>query len=149
MRKLAILMLAVTVAFAETKAQEPPITTVSGPTGDLLRKWWVEKTAAGNTGDWYDNRDEAHSDLDTKPYPQLSRFLYTPEDKKARANWAAARVIRPPVTFGNSSTSAPPTLGGSNPRQYYGSPKGISFLFEQYTKNNLYIYPEHKDYDPG
>ena len=149
MRKLAILMLAVTVAFAETKAQEPPITTVPGPTGDLLRKWWVEKTAAGNTGDWYDNRDEAHSDLDTKPYPQLSRFLYTPEDKKARANWAAARVIRPPVTFGNSSTSAPPTLGGSNPRQYYGSPKGISFLFEQYTKNNLYIYPEHKDYDPG
>lgn len=50
MRKFAILMLAVTVAFAETKAQEPPITTVPGSTGDLLRKWWVEKTAAGILG---------------------------------------------------------------------------------------------------
>ncbi len=149
MRTNAVLLLALMVFFVEIKGQEPSISTVTGPTGDLLRKWWTEKTASGNIGDWYDNRDEAHSDLDLKPYPQLKKFIYTGEEKKARANWAAARVIRPEVTFGNSSTSAPPTLGGSNPRQYYGSSKGITFLFEQYIKNNLYIYPEHKDFDPG
>ena len=126
-----------------------PITTVPGPAGDLLRGWWKEKTAAGNVGDWYDNRDEAHSLLDTKPYPQLKVFVYTPEELKARANWAAARVVRPFVTLGNSSTSAPPTKGGSNPRFFYDAPKTLDFLHEQYTKNNLYIYPEHKDYDPG
>jgi hypothetical protein len=133
----------------EFKPAELPITTIPGPVGDLLRGWWKEKTAAGNVGDWYDNRDEAHSLLDTKPFPQLKVFVYTPEELKARANWAAARVVRPFVTLGNSSTSAPPTRGGSNPRLYYGGAKTLEFLHEQYTKNNLYIYPEHKDYDPG
>lgn len=131
------------------KSNDLPITTVPGPAGDLLRGWWKEKTSAGNIGDWYDNRDEAHSLLDTKPFPQLKVFVYTPEELKARANWAAARVVRPFVTLGNSSTSAPPTKGGSNPRLYYGGSKTLDFLHEQYTKNNLYIYPEHKDYDPG
>lgn len=138
----------------ETPKKDPnpadlPITTVPGPAGDLLRGWWKDKTAAGNVGDWYDNRDEAHSLLDTKPYPQFKVFVYTPEELKIRANWAAAREVRPFVTLGNSSTSAPPTKGGSNPRFYYGAPKTLDFLHEQYTKNNLYIYPEHKDYDPG
>ena len=58
-------------------------------------------------------------------------------------------MVRPHVTFGNSSTSAPPQLGGSNPRSYYVFPFGLSFLYNQYTRNNLYIYPEHRDHDPG
>src|SRR5262245_27422277 len=126
-----------------------PITTVGGKVGDLLRQWHKEGTAAGNVGDWYDNRDGGHSDLDTKPYPQLQRVEYTAEDVKARRHWAAARIVRPHVTFGNSSTSAPPTLGGSNIRMYYTSPRGLDLLAQQYTKKNLYIYPEHRDHDPG
>src|SRR5215470_7335669 len=55
-----------------------PITTARGEVGDLLRGWWKEGTAAGNVGDFYDNRDGKHSDLDTSPYPQLQRFKYTP-----------------------------------------------------------------------
>jgi len=126
-----------------------PITTAGGKVGELLRQWWKEGTAAGNVGDFYDNRDGAHSDLNTKPYPQLQRFEYSPEQIKARLHWAAARVLRPGVVFGNSSTSAPAHLGGSNPRMYYASPAGLDFLYKQYVGNNLYIYPEHRDHDPG
>ena len=126
-----------------------PIATAKSPVGELLRKWHADGTAAGNVGDWYDNRDGGHSDLDTAPYPQLQRVVYSDGDKKAMRHWAMAHVVRPAVTFGNSSTSAPPMQGGSNPRSYYLSPAGLKLLYEQYTHNNVYIYPEHRDHDPG
>lgn len=126
-----------------------PITTAPGEVGDLLRKWWREGTASGNVGDMYDNRDGAHSQLDLTPYPQLRQLAYTEQDKKLGKHWAAQRVILPGVVFGNSSTSAPFLLGGSNVRMYYTLPRGLDFLYQQYTRNNLYIYPEHRDHDPG
>ncbi len=126
-----------------------PITTRKDKVGQLLEQWHKEGTAAGNVGDVYDNRDGAHSDLNTAPFPQLRRHVYTEEDLKLKRHWAAIRVIRPQVTFGNSSTSAPPQSGGSNVRMYYTQARGLAFLYEQYTKNNLYIYPEHRDHDPG
>lgn len=126
-----------------------PITTAGGAVGNLLRTYWMRGTAAGNVGDWYDNRDGGHSDLNMAPYPQLQRVVYTPEEIKARKHWAAQTITRPHVTFGNSSTSAPPQLGGSNPRHYYVSPVALSFLYHHYTHNNVYVYPEHRDHDPG
>jgi len=126
-----------------------PITTAQGEVGDLLRKWWKEGTAAGNVGDIYDNRDRAHSQLDLARFPQLRQLDYTEEEIKQGRHWAAQRVILPGVVFGNSSTSAHPRVGGSNVRMYYTLPKGLEFLYRQYTRNNLYIYPEHRDHDPG
>src|SRR4051795_3579018 len=120
------------------KLRHQPITTTPGKVGELLRQWWKEGTAAGNAGDFYDNRDKDHSPLNLAPYPQLSAIKYTAEDEKAFRHWAAQRVLVPHVTFGNSSTSAPPTLGGSNPRMYYTSANGLQFLHSQYTRNNLY-----------
>jgi hypothetical protein len=152
----AIYLLGAAPPFAHT--EEPaaaddlasrPIATAKGELGDLLRKWQEEGTAAGNAGDWYDNRDRTHSDLATAPYPQLSRVVYSEEELRQRADWAAARSVRPHVTFGNSSTSASVENGGSNPRHYYTAARGIELLYEQYTHNNLYIYPEHRDHDPG
>lgn len=130
-------------------AAAPPISTARDELGDLLRRWWTEGTAAGNVGDWYDNRDRGHSDLRMEPYPQLSRVEYSKAELDRRADWAAARMVRQHVTFGNSSTSAPVTGGGSNPRHYYTSPRGLELLAAQYRGNNLYIYPEHRDHDPG
>ncbi len=131
------------------KLKEKPITVGAGPVRDLLRLWWKEGTAAGNAGDFYDNRDGDHSPLSLAPYPQLSAVKYTAEDIALRKHWAAARVVRPFVTFGNSSTSAPAHTSGSNPRSLYTSPFGMSLLYEHYRKNNVYIYPEHRDHDPG
>lgn len=126
---------------------DKPITTTKGPLGDLLRKWHSEGTAAGNVGDWYDNRDGDHSPLNLAPWPQMQAVVYTPDDIKARRHWAAQGIVRPTVTFGNSSTSAPPLTGGSNIRMYYTQPRGLELLYQHYRKNNLYIYPEHRDHD--
>lgn len=134
---------------AGNPASTQPITTVRTPAGDLLRKWWAEGTAAGNVGDWYDNRDREHSGLNMAPYPQLSKVTYTKEQLERREDWAAQGTILPHVTFGNSSTSAHVLQGGSNVRRYYTFPRGLQFLFTQYRRNNLYIYPEHRDHDPG
>ena len=37
-----------------------PVTMIKGKVGDLLRRWYAEGTAAGNVGDYYDNRDSGH-----------------------------------------------------------------------------------------
>jgi hypothetical protein len=156
-RRLCIVVVAFSAFLALARAAEPtdeelrkkPITSDGGEIGKLLTQWWKDGTAAGNVGDWYDNRDGDHSPLDLRPWPQLRRFPYSADDVKARRHWAMATVVRPHVTFGNSSTSAPPEGGGSNVRNYYVHPRGLPFLAEQYTHNNVYIYPEHRDHDPG
>ena len=129
--------------------RQKPITTIKSPAGDLLRQWWKDGSAAGNIGDYYDNRDGDHSPLSLGLYPQLLAVKYSPDDIKFKRHWAAQSVIHPAVVFGNSSTSAPPTLGGSNPRSYYCSARGLGFLAQQYIRNNIYIYPEHRDHDAG
>ncbi len=132
-----------------TGLAERPIAANGGEIGKTLRKWHSEGTAAGNIGDFYDNRDGGHSNLNMKPYPQLQRVEYTEEQIKARKNWGMQNKILPHVVFGNSSTSASPDREGSNARSYYVNPDGLKFLFAQYMRNNLYIYPEHRDHDAG
>jgi hypothetical protein len=126
-----------------------PIALGDGEVVKLLQKWWREGTAAGNVGDWYDNRDGEHSPLDLAPWPQLQKVRYTQAMINANVHKGGQTKVLPVVVFGNSSTSAPATQGGSNPRQYYTSPIGLNILDQLYAKNNLYIYPEHHDHDPG
>jgi hypothetical protein len=114
----------------------------------LLGKWYAAGTAAGNAGDFYDNRDGGHSQFNTGRFPQLDRITYTDQTLKTHG-WALQRRLLEGVVFGNSSTSDAPTRSGSNPRHYYRSTEGLAFLYRQYRHNNLYAYPEHKDHDPG
>jgi len=116
---------------------------------DLLRQWKSEGTAAGNDGDYYDNRDRGHSELKLGAYPGMLKIPYGEQDKKANRDWGAQMALIPRVVFGNSSTAAPATATGSNSRLYYTNRGGIEFLYQQYTHNNLYVYPEHRDHDPG
>ncbi|MFO0879823.1 MAG: hypothetical protein U0840_20955 [Gemmataceae bacterium] len=129
--------------------KKKPITTHPGEIGKLLRQWYADGSAAGNVGDWYDNRDGDHSPLNLTLHPQLRKVAYSAEDIKARRHWALQPRLLPHVVFGNSSTSAPPTTGGSNVRMYYCSARGLDVLQQHYLHNNLYIYPEHRDHDPG
>jgi hypothetical protein len=156
-RLLAVPILMSSTLLALSRGAEPgdddvrnkPITTDRGELGKLLIRWYKEGTSAGNVGDWYDNRDGEHSPLDLRPYPQLRKVTYTDADVKARRHWALQPRVLPHVVFGNSSTSAPPQMSGSNVRTYYCSPDGLAILASHYTHNNLYIYPEHRDHDPG
>ena len=132
-----------------TNLVEKPITTAKGEVGDLLRQWWAEGTAAGNVGDFYDNRDRGHSLLDMKLFPQLQKVNYTESDRKKSLDWAGSRLVFKYITVGNASTSSPPEQGGSNPRQFYQNTKGLILLYVQYAASNLYVYPEHHDHDTG
>jgi YD repeat-containing protein len=124
--------------------------TGEGEVASLLRRWYRAGTAAGNVGDYYDNRDGGHSPLNLKRHPQLRVLEYTPLDEQRRRNWGLR--IRPAVghvTFGNSSTASGDIDSGSNPKQAMLTAALAQALYEQYTHNNLYIYPEHRDHDPG
>lgn len=132
--------------------ETPPIV----PPGDqsevakLLRQWYAEGTAAGNLGDFYDNRDRGHSLLNTQPYPQLDKIEYTKEQLDRRMDWALQlRFLYPHVTFGNSSTASGDPNLGSNPRHALLNPGAAQVLHAHYVRSHLYIYPEHRDHDPG
>ncbi len=130
-------------------APAKPITTDRGPIGDLLRKWAAEGTAAGNTGDFYDNRDRGHSVLDRAPYPQLQAITYSDADRKIDREWGFQTTVRPEVVFGNASTASPATVGGCNTRILYTTGGGLELLHSQYRLHNLYMYPAHQDYLVG
>jgi len=130
-----------------TRPTRKPIAKKGGSVGALLRKWDAGGTAAGNTGDYYDNRDGGHSRLNIAPYPQLQRTNYGAAVRTR--GWGAQRQILPHVTFGNSSTASYVTKGGSHTRRLYSSRWGLQLLHRQYVGNNVYVYPEHLDHDIG
>ncbi|MHB1157988.1 MAG: DOMON domain-containing protein [Phycisphaerales bacterium] len=130
-------------------AADRPCSSNSDAVSRLLNQWYAEGTAAGNKGDYYDNRDRGHSQLPMHLYPQLSKTQYTEEQKKAGLDWALSMGVWPYSTMGNSSTSAPPDRGGSNPRQAMTDVRVMEVQRGQYLHNNLNLYPEHRDYDPG
>src|SRR5207244_2734845 len=72
-----------------------PITTEQSKVGELLRAWAAEGTAAGNRGDWYDNRDREHSGLDLTPWPQLQKVTYTEEERTRRLDWGIQSRVLP------------------------------------------------------
>ena len=59
------------------KLREKPIAAGGGKVGELLRQWWKEGSAAGNVGDFYDNRDGDHSPLNLSPHPHCRRIKYS------------------------------------------------------------------------
>jgi hypothetical protein len=128
---------------------ERDINSAPGEVGDLLRQWYAEGSAAGNTGDFYDNRDGDRSTLNFDWFGQLDKVPYTAAQRKKHADQGAQDAILKHVTIGNSSTFAAPPEGSSNVRFYYAQPSGMQFLYDQYRNNNLYVYPAHRDYLAG
>lgn len=137
---------AIRLASGQSAPAGQPITTLTDETGQLLKKWAAEGTAAGNVGDQYDNRDRGHSGFHIEQFPQFSTISYTQQQRKANQDWGAQSRVLPGVVMGNSSTASEVTAAGSNPRLYYSDPNGLAFLTGQYIRNNLYIYPAHHDH---
>ncbi len=125
------------------------VTTLNSIAAKKLRTWFKSGTAAGNAGDIYDNRDRGHSRLNLNHFPQMTPHQYTDAELASGADYGSQWKIISGVVFGNSSTSAGVLKGGSNARRYYSHPDGLDFLYRQYRANNLYVYPEHRDHDPG
>jgi hypothetical protein len=138
-----------TTAQETTPKMNRPCLQNEDPVARQLNQWFAEGSAAGNIGDYYDNRDRGHSTIALQDYPQLRLFGYTPDQLQENQDYALFTGVRPHVTFGNSSTSSAADQGGSNPRHAMMSPTGMAMLYAQYRGNNLYIYPAHHDYLPG
>ena len=117
-----------------------------GKAGALLRTWQKEGTAAGNTGDIYDNHDGGHSMLDTRLFPELAKTTYSPDAKKYGVDMGLSLFTFSMLpTIGNSSTAR--TMGPewrSCAREAMVSYPHL--LFMQYFANTIYVYPQHQDY---
>ena len=142
-------------AWAQTTASAPArkaglVTTDPGEVGRALRLWYGQGTAAGNVGDYYDNRDRGHSMLQMSKFPQFELIDYPEQAKARRLDWGLQyRMMFKRVTLGNSSTASSPTESGSNPRRAMTTGPLPGLMYQQYVNSHLYIYPEHRDYDPG
>ncbi|MDX1944026.1 MAG: hypothetical protein SFU86_01360 [Pirellulaceae bacterium] len=122
-----------------------------GKAGELVRKWQQEGTAGGLAGILYDNLDRKHSQLPLDQFPQLARVAYSPEAASEGLDYGLQTRHRFNLpTIGNSSTAL--TAGPfwrSQTRIGQVNPAAMQRLYEQYTHNHLYFYPEHRDFDPG
>ncbi|MEZ6128389.1 MAG: hypothetical protein R3C59_06885 [Planctomycetaceae bacterium] len=134
-----------------TEKDDRSIAADDDETSQLLRKWQSEATAAGFHGVLYDNHDDDHSNLNGKSYPQLTRIEYSAAAKQFRLhNGLQYRFQFNGIVIGNSSTAI---VGGpfwrSQPRWAYSTGPTAAILASQYFGNHMYLYPEHRDYDPG
>lgn len=125
------------------------LTTRTDRVGKLLNEWFADGSAAGLAALQYENRDHSHSPLPVGLYPQLKIYQATEEEKAKKKDVALMDSLRDMPTIGNCSMAAGVTDGGSLPRHYELLPQGNLFLARQYLGNQLYVYPEHFDHDPG
>ena len=134
-----------------SKQADRPIAKGQGKLGQLLREWYEEGTAAGNMGDYYDNHDGDHSNMNFAAFPQLTRLEYDETLRKRNLhNGLQLSFLFSGVVLGNSSTAI--TSGQnwrSQPRFALTQPNGANRLSLQYLRNHVYFYPEHRDHDVG
>ncbi|MBP5320394.1 MAG: hypothetical protein J6334_05350 [Kiritimatiellae bacterium] len=120
-----------------------------GPAANLVRPWFSDNTASGNYGDFYVNRDRGHSKLVATNYPGLTPILYAPEAKKSNADISIPNMFFPGPVIGNSSMSI--TKGAfwrSIPRMIQSEPELVATAGQFYLNNQMWVFPEHEDYDP-
>ncbi len=122
-----------------------------GKAGESIRQWQHEGTAAGLFGVLYDNHDGDHSPMNAADFPQLAFVRYSAVAKKYSAHYGLQHTLffSQPL-IGNSSTAL--TNGPfwrSQTRIGQVNPYAISMQAQHYLSNQLYFYPEHRDYDPG
>ena len=120
----------------------------NGPAAPLLRPWLAANTAAGNFGDFYDNRDDGHARLDVAPFAGLTAIQYDADARRCGAHYGLSAFLFNGVVLGNSSLAL---TGGpfwrSLPRSALTGGPATAFLFLQYASNHLYCYPSHRDHD--
>lgn len=133
-----------------------PVIGGAGPASGLLNRLIAAGQAAGNRGDFYENRDDDHSALNLARFPQITPIEHAPEarvDGFARSAPLGLAVTAEgetaPPLLGNSSTAITRGSGWrSIARLMVSSPETARELWREYASNQIYVYPEHKDHDP-
>lgn len=119
-------------------------------TARALRRLHATGRAAGLSGVLYDNRDRGHSPLPPVRFPQVARTVYDDALKKQNLHHGVAGRVRFPVpVVGNSSTALTKgPLARSLGRLAAGDQSSALRSYRLFRSNHMYVYPEHKDYDP-
>lgn len=123
----------------------------TGPEAAALRRLALAGRAAGLAGVIYDNRDRGHSALPAAAFPQLSRSDYGASFVAVGLDYGVAGRVRFPLpVIGNSSTARtrgplPRSLG----RLALEDQGAALRSYGLYAANHLYVYPAHRDHDPG
>ncbi len=94
---------------------------------------------ADNTGDWYDNRDDGHATVRLESHPGAQAM--------SSGFGAQSGVIEDRVVVGNASLAFSGSFWGSLVRISLMHGGGSTGTYAQYTSNNAYWYPEHRDHD--
>ena len=94
---------------------------------------------ADNTGDWYDNRDDGHSNLRLTDHPGAQAFS---SGFSVQFDTIEGRIV-----VGNASLAFIGPIWASLPRGALMDSAGASATWAQYRSNNVYFYPEHRDHD--
>lgn len=119
-------------------------------TAGMLRRMYATGRAAGLAGVLYDNRDSGHSVFSPTRFPQLARTAYEPAFvAQGLHHGVAGRLMFPLPVVGNSSTalrSGP--LARSLGRLALADQATAMRSYRLFVANHLYVYPEHRDYDP-
>ena len=135
----------------EKDTGKQPIAKGFGKAGEWLVYWMRKETAAGNAGDFYDNHDSDHSNMNVAAFPQLTRIEFSDSAKKRGLHHGLQqRFLYNSVVIGNSSTAlVSGTQWRSQGRFALTRPGGPGLLAVHYLSNHLYFYPEHRDHDVG
>ncbi len=126
----------------------------TGLYADLIQPWIEAKTAAGNAGDLYVNRDEDRTQIPFEKYPQLTPVLYSEEAQRAKVHLGSANGIFQSDIFilptvGNSVL---PLRQGSPfwrsiPRMHSVDPVQNAVALRMALSNQLYLYDVTPDYN--
>ncbi len=113
-----------------------------------LNRLYARGRAAGLAGVLYDNRDRDHSTLRRAAFPQLLHVEYDAAARERGLDYGPNRDLDfGRITFGNSSTAL---TGGpfwrSQARRLLTEPDGPDRLFQSYSRNQIYVYPEKSDH---
>lgn len=116
----------------------------------ILRRLQASGTAAGLAGVLYDNRDSGHSALSRSRFPQLAHTDYDDALRQQGVHHGVAGRVRFSLpVVGNSSTaltSGP--IARSLGRLAMADQAAALRSYRLFVSNHLYVYPEHRDYDP-
>jgi len=113
----------------------------------LLQSWIKEGSAVGFADLRYDNRDGGHSQIGLPQFPGLAAL--GPADGKDKVVPGPPPRVYPMPVVGNCSMAGGVLQGGSLGRRMLSMKQGSAFLLGQYVGANVYVYPEHRDHDPG
>ncbi len=120
---------------------------VPGKTGELLRQWQQEGTAAGNIGDLYNNLDRGHSRLKLSSFPEMRPIVFAKVAHDAKLDMGVAKISfgTLPVIGNSSMARKDPVTWRSLARQAQSAPFA-KLLLNHYLGNQVYVYPQHEDY---